>query len=141
PFLEVIWARACRRLSGDIPTDRLDRPFAENVAGVPGQRRREERGERLLENDRPGSRAGDLDMVERRPVALVGGFVRRVGNALEGELDILGRHLAEAIGPSDAGPKRELNMRRICLLDRFRRVEAPFPGFAWLVCDQPAVDR
>jgi hypothetical protein len=81
---------------------------------------------RLAELDAAGMRPGDLDLRQPRPVGLVGGNLTVDGRdreALEGELDVLGGHLAEAVGEHLPRLEREFDERRANLFQLGSGVE------------------
>jgi hypothetical protein len=80
-------------------------------------------------------------MVERIPVGAVFGLARWVGDALVGEFHIVGRDLAEAVGPGDAGLELKFDVRRVRRLDRHRQVFLPRPLVARLEPYEAAHDR
>ncbi len=117
------------RLGRDLGAALLDRLLGHDAAGDVADRDVEQVRARLREHDAARVRAGDLDALEIDPVALVGAFLgarRRHGDALEGELHVLGGHLAEPVGEHLAGLEAELDDRGRGLLHLRCGVELEF---------------
>jgi hypothetical protein len=130
------------RLGDDLGAALLDRFLRHDAAGDVADRDVEQVRARLREDDAAGVRAGDLDALEIDPVALVGGVLRaRRGkpDALEGELHVLGRHLAEAVGEHLARLEPELDQRGRGLLHLGGSVELEL-GRVRLLLHQTLVD-
>ncbi len=104
----------------------LDRLAGDDAAGSVGQGDPPEGGRRLLQVNPARVLAGDLDLFQRAPVALVRRFLAswcRDREPLEGELDVVGGHLAVAASEHLSRLQRELDQCVADLLDLLGGVE------------------
>ena len=119
-----------------------ERFFAQDAARHVGERDGEQAGVRLRQVDLAGIFAGDLDAGQARPVAFVGavlaaGLTRQ--EPFEREFDVLGGHLAIAVGEHLAGFEGEFDQRRADLFQLRGRVELSLGGIGFL-SDQSLMD-
>ena len=116
------------RARGDAPALLLDRVLAHDDSGSVAKRRVPDRRKGILELDHSVQRVDDLDAVHR----VVLDVPLRLLHALEGILDVLCRHVAEALRPLEPRAQRELDVEVVGVLDRghvVRRTPAPLsPG-------------
>ena len=97
-------------------------------------------GVRYLGDDDARVPVLDLDRFEVLELLTVGGVELGVGDPHVRVLDVLGRHLAVAVGPHDAGLQAEREVGRVDLLDVLGSVVHPGPFVAGLVHDQAVED-
>ena len=140
--LDAVGAGARQHVGGDLgDVLRLHRLTRDDQAGARGQRREPQRLERLLEDDDAGMRAGDLDLVELLPVGAVAHLVGGIGDALVGELDVVGGDLAVAVAPHHALAEFEADAGRRLLHDLAGELLLPLPFLAGHHADQALPDR
>ncbi len=137
PFLDHIGAGGRWRCGREPAAGPLEGFAAHDAARSRGQRAGPERRERLLQDDHAGVTAGHFDLIERGEVVPVLRLLRRIGDPLVAELDVVGGHLAEAAREQDARPEREADPGAVKLLDRCRGRRSPVPFVAGPVLDQP----
>ncbi len=70
----------------------------------------------------------------------VGAFVGRIGDALDGEFHVFGRHLAETVGEADFVPQFERDGQVVQLFEAFDRNRLPAPFVAGHVRGKARID-
>ncbi len=136
PVLDQVRTRGCRRPGREPPARLFDRLAAHDAARGRRQRAGPERRERFSEHDDARILVHDLDVVECCEVVAIFRRLRRVGDPLVAEPDVVRGQLPEAVRKHDLGAKREPDVGRINLLDHLGRAEAPAPLIARPIFDQ-----
>jgi hypothetical protein len=140
PFGHDVAARLAHGFGRDAAAQILDRAAREDGAGHGGKGGVPERREGFGQADAARKLVDHLDGVERRPVARIGAFHRRIGDAFDRELHVVGGHRAVAVGEGDAGLEPEEDREVVLLRHLLGGIKLPVPAVAGGVGDEAGED-
>ena len=132
PFGQKVLARLCDGLGGYLVAQFLHRLLGQDAGGRCRQGRRPERDELVLQVDEARQLVLDLDLLQRRPVACIRAFECRIGETLDREFHVLGRHLTITVSEADVVLQCERHSNIIELLYAVHCHGLPAPGVSRL---------